>query len=281
MLEIIKDAIIDTLKIIPFLFLAFLFLEYIEHKMNEKNSKYLINNKKIGPIVGGILGTFPQCGFSAMATKLFSSRVITLGTLIAVYLSTSDELLPILISEGTSIITVLKIIGIKIVIGIIFGFIIDLIVSRKDNYHDNIHDECMHIHCHCEDGILKSSIHHTLNITLYLFLTTLFISFLIYFIGEDKISLFLANKNIISYFLASLVGLIPNCASSVIITELYLNELISLGTLISGLLTGCGVGLLILFKTNKNLKENIIILILIYFIGVICGSLIDLIGVMV
>lgn len=281
MLDIIKDAIIDILKIIPFLFITFIFLEYVEHKTSKKNSKYLINNKKIGPIIGGILGAFPQCGFSAMATKLFSSHVISLGTLIAVYLSTSDEMLPILLSSGTNIYVILKIIGIKLVIGIIFGFIIDLFYRKKVNNQPSFHDECLHEKCHCEKGILKSSIHHTLNITLYLFLTTLVINFLIYFIGEENISLFLANKNILSYFLSSLVGLIPNCASSIIITELYLNELISIGSMFSGLLTGCGVGLLILFRTNKNLKENIIILITIYFIGVLCGILIDLIGVVI
>lgn len=281
MLDIIKDAIIDILKIIPFLFITFIFLEYVEHKTSKNNSKYLINNKKIGPIIGGILGAFPQCGFSAMATKLFSSHVISLGTLIAVYLSTSDEMLPILLSSGTNIYVILKIIGIKLVIGIIFGFIIDLFYRKKVNNQPSFHDECLHEKCHCEKGILKSSIHHTLNITLYLFLTTLVINFLIYFIGEENISLFLANKNILSYFLSSLVGLIPNCASSIIITELYLNELISIGSMFSGLLTGCGVGLLILFRTNKNLKENIIILITIYFIGVLCGTLIDLIGVVI
>ena len=281
MLEVIKDAVIDIIKIIPFLFIAFLFLEYVEHKMSKKNSEYLINNKKVGPIIGGILGSFPQCGFSAMATKLFSSRVITLGTLIAVYLSTSDEMLMVMISNGTNVLAILKIIGIKVIIGIIFGFIIDFIYHKNTDFHDNIHDECLHDNCHCEDGILKSSIHHTLNITLYLFLTTLIINILIYFIGEDKISTFLTNKNILSYFLSSLVGLIPNCASSIIITELYLNGLISLGSLLSGLLTGCGIGLLILFKTNKNIRENIIILSLIYIIGVICGLVIDLIGVMI
>lgn len=279
MLDLVKDAIIDILKLIPFLFITFLILEYIEHKMSKRNSEYLINNKKIGPIIGGILGAFPQCGFSAMSTKLFSSRVITIGTLIAVYLSTSDEMLPLLISKGINVLVIIKIISIKVLIGIIFGFFIDLIYKRKTNYQKNIHEECIHDNCHCEDGILKSSIHHTLSITFYLFITTLIINFLIYFVGEDNISTFLTNKNILSYFLSSLVGLIPNCASSVIITELYLNEMISLGSLFSGLLTGCGIGLLILFKTNKNLKENLMILLIIYVIGVISGFLIDLLGI--
>ena len=281
MLDIVKDAFYDVLKLIPFLFLAFLILEYIEHKMSKKNREYLVNNKKIGPIIGGIMGAFPQCGFSAMATKLFSSRVITLGTLIAVYLSTSDEMLPLLISNGTNVLIILNIIGIKVLIGILCGFLIDLIYRKKENYQKNIHDMCEHDDCHCEKGLLKSSIHHTLNITFYLLLITLIINFIIYHVGEENISNFLMQKNALSYFLASLVGLIPNCASSVIITELYINGMISVGSMFSGLLTGSGVGLLILFRTNKNIKENLLVLSIVYLIGVLCGFLIDLLGVVI
>ena len=278
MLDIVLDTLIDVLKLIPFLFIAFLLLEYIEHKMSDKNQKYLINNTKLGPLVGGLLGSFPQCGFSAMATRLFSSRVITLGTLIAVYLSTSDEMLPIMLSNGTNVLIILKIIGIKIIVGIILGYIIDLIYQKKLDYNHEIHDMCHDDDCHCEKGILISSIHHTLNIVLYLFIVTLIINIIIYFVGEDSINSFLQNNGILTYFVSSLVGLIPNCASSIIITELYLSGMLSLGSLMSGLLTGAGVGLLVLFKTNKNVKENISILLIIYFIGVIMGYLIDLIG---
>ena len=165
MLDVLKDSLLDLLKIIPFLFVAFLILEYIEHKLSKKNEKILVNNKKIGPIVGGVLGAFPQCGFSAMATKLFSSRVITLGTLIAVYLSTSDEMLPILISNGTSLAVILKIIGIKVILGIIIGFIIDLVYRKKESHI--IHEECEKEHCHCEKGIFQSSLHHTISIVIY------------------------------------------------------------------------------------------------------------------
>ena len=279
MLDVLKDSLLDLLKIIPFLFVAFLILEYIEHKMSKKNEKILVNNKKIGPIVGGVLGAFPQCGFSAMATKLFSSRVITLGTLIAVYLSTSDEMLPIMISNGVSIITILKIIGIKVLIGILMGFIIDLVYKRKQEKH-TIHDDCLEEHCHCEKGIFKSSLHHTLNITIYLLITILLLNTIIYYVGEDAIEHFLLNNKGI-YFISSLIGLIPNCASSVVMTEIYTEGLCSFGFLISGLLTGAGVGLLLLFKTNKNLKENLVIICLLYFIGVVFGYLADLIGISV
>ena len=279
MLDVIKDSFLDLVKLIPFLFIAFLILEYIEHKMSKKNEKILTNNKRIGPIVGGILGAFPQCGFSAMATRLFSSRVITLGTLISVYLSTSDEMLAIMISNGTSILTILKIIGIKVVIGIIMGFIIDLFYKKKNMYH-TIHEECENEHCHCEKGIFISSLHHTLNITIYLLITIILLNTIIYYIGEDAIKNFLLN-NRGTYFISSLIGLIPNCASSVIMTEIYTEGFSSFGFLVSGLLTGAGVGLLILFKTNKNLKENIMIITILYFIGVIFGYLIDLIGISV
>ena len=279
MLDIIKDSLLDVLKLIPFLFIAFLFLEYIEHKMSKKNEKILVNNKKIGPIAGGVLGAFPQCGFSAMATKLFSSRVITLGTLIAVYLSTSDEMLPIMLSNGTNILTILKIIGIKVLIGIIMGFIIDLIYKKKKEKH-SIHEECEKEHCHCEDGILKSSLRHTLSIIVYLLITILILNTVIYYVDEDNIENFLLN-NKGTYFISSLIGLIPNCASSVIMTEIYTEGLCSFGFLISGLLTGAGVGLLVLFKTNKSIKENVLIIILLYVIGVIFGYLIDLVGIIV
>ena len=280
MLDIILDSLIDVLKLIPFLFIAFLLLEYIEHKMSKKNEKILVNNRKTGPIIGGVLGAFPQCGFSAMATKLFSSRVITLGTLIAVYLSTSDEMLPIMLSRGTNILTVLKIIGIKVFVGIFVGLLIDIFYKKKNDHYGSIHNMCNDEHCHCEEGILKSSLHHTVSITIYLLITILIFNIIIYYVGEDNIKEFLLNNKGM-YFISSLIGLIPNCASSVVMSEVYLSGMSSLGFLMSGLLTGAGVGLLILFKTNKNLKENIVIVFLIYIIGVIFGYLIDLLGIVI
>ncbi len=281
--EVLLDGLIDVLKLIPFLFIAFLILEYIEHKMSKKNKDILSKNKKVRPLVGSLLGAFPQCGFSSLATNLFSSRVITLGTLIAVYLSTSDEMLPLMIAEKINVLTIIKIIGTKFIIGLIFGYLIDLIYRKKHTKEEkidfHIHDMCHDHDCHCEEGIVKSSIIHTLKITLYIFIASILIGSLIYFIGEDNIKNILKHGNILTYFLASIIGLIPNCASSVIVTELYLNNMISVGTLLSGTLTGAGVGLLILFKENKHIKENLMIVSIIYFIGVLIGFLIDLIGV--
>lgn len=280
--EILHHTLLDTVKLIPFLLIAFLLLEFIEHKMSNKSKKILVKNQKYGPIIGSVLGAFPQCGFSVMATNLFNGRVITIGTLIAIYLSTSDEMLPILISNGTSFKIIVSIILIKVFIGILFGFIIDILFKKKNKVievNHEIHEICHDENCHCEDGIIKSSLKHTISIIFFILIANLLINLIIHNIGEDKISEFISNSNYFTYFLSSLIGLIPNCASSVIITELYLSEMITLGTMLSGVLTGSGIGILVLFRTNKDLKENLLILSLIYLIGVFSGIIIDLLGV--
>ena len=275
MTECIIDGVIDTLKLLPYLFITFVFLEFIEHKLSKKNQKVLAENEKYGPAVGGVLGALPQCGFSSMAANLFSSRVITMGTLIAVFLSTSDEMLPIMISEHANIILLLQIICFKIIINIVIGFIIDLKKKKKESME--ITHMCEHDHCDCKHkGIIRSSIKHTIKIGLFILIANLLINIVIFYIGEKNLSNLLLQKNIFTYFIASIIGLIPNCASSVIITELYLSNLISIGTLLSGLLTGSGLGILLLFKTNKKLKENLVILSIIYFVGVFIGLIVDL-----
>jgi len=279
MLEIFFDSVIDTIKLLPYLFITFIVLEFLEHKLNNKNQQLLSKSQKLGPLIGGVLGGFPQCGFSVVASRLFSSRVITVGTLIAVFLATSDEMIPIMISEKINILLILKIIGFKVLVGIIFGFIIDFIYKRNDyNKLEKIKNECEESNCHCnEKGIILSSIIHTFKIGLFILIANLIIGLIIEFVGEEKLANILLEKNILTYFLSSLIGLIPNCSSSVIITELYLSNLITVGTMMSGLLTGSGLGILLLFKTNKNRKENLFILSIIYFTGVLIGIIIDLI----
>lgn len=278
MVDVLLDGLIDTLKLLPYLLVTFLVLEFIEHKFSKKNQKLLSENKKYGPILGGLLGALPQCGFSSMAANLFSARVITMGTLIAVFLSTSDEMLPIMISEKINVLVLIKIIGFKVLVGIIIGFIVDLIYRKKVIDKEEIHELCEHDHCSCEhDGIFISSLKHTLKIGLFILIANLVINIIIFKVGEDNVSNLLLHKNILTYFLSSLVGLIPNCAGSVIITELYLSNMISIGTMLAGLLTGSGLGILLLFRTNKKLKENLIILSTIYFVGVVIGTLVDLI----
>ena len=285
MLEIIQDTLIDAIKLLPFLFITYLIMEYIEHKMGEKSKNVIKKSGRLGPIFGSILGVFPQCGFSVSATNLYAGRVITLGTLIAVYLSTSDEMLPIFISEAVSPIIILKILGIKLIIGMIAGILIDLIINlfNKDKIkeEDNeIGHICEEEHCHCnEKGIFKSAISHTLNIFLFIILITFIINIIVHFLGEERIASWILNKPIIGPMISSLIGLIPNCAASVIITNMYLENVISLGSMISGLLTGAGVGIAVLFKTNNKIKENIGIIALLYGIGVISGIIIELIGI--
>lgn len=282
MLEIIQDALIDTLKLIPFLFITYLIMEYIEHKTKDKTKETIKKSGKFGPLIGSILGVFPQCGFSVSATNLYAARVITLGTLIAVYLSTSDEMLPIFLSEAVPISTILKILGIKLLIGMIAGFIIDFVINIKNKNkieEQKIVGLCEKEHCHCEHGIFKSALKHTVNISIFILLITLIINIAIHFIGEETIAGFLQDKPILGPIIAGLIGLIPNCASSVILTQMYLENVITAATMISGLLVGAGVGLAVLFKTNKGIKQNISILCLLYSIGVISGIIIEMVGI--
>ena len=289
MLEIFKDilidALIDTAKLLPFLFITYLIMEYIEHKMTEKSKTTIQKAGRLGPLFGGLVGVVPQCGFSASATNLYAGRVITLGTLIAVYLSTSDEMLPVLISERVPISTIIKVLLIKLVIGIIAGFIIDFIlrlVKKEKVEKQHIEEICDHEHCHCDkDGIFKSAVKHTLSILAYIFIITLVINGIVEFVGEETIENFIGNHTIIGPVVSSLVGLIPNCAASVVITNLYVKNIINGASMIAGLLTGAGVGLIVLFKMNKNIKENIGIVALIYGIGVLSGILLQLSGVVI
>ena len=287
MLEIIEDTLIDAIKLLPFLFITYLIMEYIEHKMGEKSKKAIKKSGRFGPVIGGILGIFPQCGFSVSATNLYAGRVITLGTLIAVYLSTSDEMLPIFISEAVSPIIILKILGIKLIVGIIAGILIDIVINlinknKQKEENDEIGHICEEEHCHCnENGVFKSALKHTVNIFLFIILITFIINIVVYFVGEETIASWILNKPVIGPMITSLIGLIPNCAASVIITNLYLENVISLGSMIAGLLTGAGVGLAVLFKTNIKLKENIGIVALVYIIGVIVGMIIELLGIII
>lgn len=279
MLEVIEETLLDSIKLIPFLFIAYLIMEYIEHKTSQKSRETIKKSGKFGPLIGSFLGIFPQCGFSVVATNFYAGRVITLGTLISVYLTTSDEMIPIMISEAVPLWTILKILFVKLVIGIVAGFVIDfvlrLINKNKKIEEENIVDLCEHDHCHCEKGILKSSIHHTLSIFVFILIVTFIINTAIYFIGEENISNILLNKPIFGPIVSSLIGLIPNCASSVIITNMYLKNVINVGTMIAGLLVNAGVGLVVLFKTNKKIKENIAIICLIYIVGVISGIVLE------
>ena len=278
LLEILKEASLDTLKLLPFLFITYLIMEYLEHKTSDKVKKTIQKSGKFGPILGGIVGIFPQCGFSVSATNLYSARVITLGTLISVYLTTSDEMLPILLTESIPITTILIILGLKFIIGIIFGFLIDMvirIIKKGKTLEPKIQELCENEHCHCEEGILISTIKHTINIVIYIFIITLLINGIITLIGEKNIANFISGNLVLGPIIAGLIGLIPNCASSVILTELFVENVISIPILISGVSVNAGVGLLVLFKTNKNIKENLYIVGILYLTGVLSGIILQ------
>lgn len=279
MLHLIEHTLIDTIKLLPFLFIAFLIIELIEHKLSNKSKKIISKSGKLGPLLGGLLGLFPQCGFSVMATNLYVTRIISLGTLIAIYLSTSDEMLPILLSEQVQFSVIVKLLSIKLLIGMIYGFIIDLVL-RKTHKNENINYElCDDDNCHCENGIFFSTLKHTINTFIFILLVTLILNILLHVLGEDNLAKVFLKDSIFGPFISSLIGLIPNCGASVVITQLYLNGAITLGSTMAGLLTGSGVAIIVLFKSNKNVKENLIILGLLYAIGVVSGIIIDLIGI--
>lgn len=248
----------------------------------KKQKKWFKNLENLVLFLEVCFGIFPQCGFSAMAANLYAGRIITFGTLIAIFLSTSDEMLPILFSEAVPIDVILKILFIKLIIGMLAGFIIDFVIRKGmgQEEENKITQVCEHEHCHCEEGgILKSSFKHTINVFIYIFMISFILNTVIYLIGgEDNLANFILNKPILGPILAGIIGLIPNCASSVVLTQLYLSGVITVSTMLSGLLVGAGVGILILCKVNKNVKENVKIIGLLYVIGVIVGILLELCG---
>ena len=278
MLDVILDTLMDALKLLPFLFVAFLIIEAIEHKLSHKSKKVITKAGKVGPLFGSLLGAIPQCGFSVMATNLYVTRIVTLGTLISVYLSTSDEMLPVLLSNKTKFSVIFKIIITKVIIGMLFGFIIDFFLRKRKqtNIEKKHYDLCEHEHCDCSHGILKSAIKHTLITLIFILGTTLVLNICMEYFGNDMMNKVLLKNNIFGSFITSLIGLIPNCGSSVAITQLYLDHAISYGAMMGGLLTASGISLLVLFKINKSVKENVKILLLVYFLGAISGVILEL-----
>ena len=278
----LSQTIEDSVKLLPFLFFTYLLMELLEHTTGGKVQNKIKNAGKVGPLWGGLLGIMPQCGFSAAAASLYAGRVITVGTLLAVFLSTSDEMLPIFISESVAPATIIKILGAKVCIAIISGFLAELVyvnVFKKKEKDMDIHVVCEEEHCSCEDGVLKSALKHTLKIFVYILLITFILTLVIEMIGEDHLAVVFQNIPVVGEMIAALVGLIPNCASSVVITELYLSGIIGAGAMMSGLLVNAGVGLLVLFRLNRNWKQNAGIMAALYGFGVVWGVIIELLGI--
>lgn len=271
----------DTVKVVPFLFLTYLLMEFLEHKAGGAPERWLRTSGKVGPLIGGALGVLPQCGFSAAATGFYTGRMITTGTLIAVYLSTSDEMLPILISSGAPASTVLKLVGTKLVIGIAAGFAIDGITrliyrGRQHAQEPQIEELCERENCDCGDRFVLSALKHTVYITIFLLIFTFVLNLGVELVGEETIQSVVLDRPVLGSFLAALVGLIPNCASSVALTSLFADGVLSSGALLSGLMVNAGVGLAILFRNNRPVRDSFRVVAILFGISVVCGILIDL-----
>lgn len=274
-------AVKDTLNLIPFLFLTYLLMEWIEHKAAQRTADLAARAGRLGPLAGGLLGAVPQCGFSASASGLYAGGVISVGTLIAIFISTSDEMLPIMISEKVAPLRVLLILGVKMLCGIVIGFCVDLALRmrKRADRKEKIAAICEEENCHCHNGILLSSVFHTLRIAFFIFLLSFCIGLAIHFIGEEQIAAFASNAGVFTPIVAALVGLIPNCASSVVLTELFLSGVISTGAVIAGLIANSGVGMLVLFRVSKDLRANLFVVLTVFSSGALVGILFDLLGI--
>lgn len=278
----LEHSLLETLKLIPFLFLTYLLMEYLEHRSGNASQNWLRRSGHIGPLLGGALGLLPQCGFSAAASGLYTGRIITTGTLLAVYLSTSDEMLPLLISEKAPLPLILKLLLSKLVIGICAGFVIDVIsrlLRKKRNIEEptpQIEEMCEREHCNCEDHFAVSALKHTLQISLFVLAFTFLMHFAIELIGEDTLASLILDRPVLSNILAAILGLIPNCAPSVLLTKLYLNGLLGTGALLSGLLVNAGIGTAILWKNNRPVRDTLRVMLLLFCVGLLSGILIDL-----
>ena len=276
MKSVIFETLIDSFKLLPFLFITFLIIELFEHKLKKQSKKIIMKSGKFGPLLGSFLGIIPQCGFSVAATNLYVTRIISIGTLIAVYLSTSDEMIPILIAEHAPLLLIIKIILVKFIIGVIFGYILDLIFRKKELEKQD-YSICKKEHPNVKNKIIIPSLKHTINIFLFILLCNFIINFIMDFGGEKYLEVLLLKNNIFSSFITSLIGLIPNCASSVVLSELFLKDAISFSSFIAGLTSGAGIASLVLLKINKNKKQTLFIITLVYFIGVFSGLVIEII----
>ncbi len=271
-------ACIDTLKAIPFLFLAYLLMEFIEHKASSKMESTLAKIGHSGPFAGSLLGCIPQCGFSATASNLYTAGLVTEGTLIAVFLATSDEAIPILISNPSSYNSIWKIIISKIIIGVVMGFGVDIALKLLKIKKVSV-DMCKDCGCEEESGIWRPTLIHTLKTTLFIFIVNIIIGYAIHLLGEDRLSEILLSGHFAQPFITALFGLIPNCAISSAITALYINGSLSFGATISGLCSGAGVGLAVLLKANPIKKENLRIILTMYLSSSLIGLLLMLLNI--
>ncbi len=318
--HVLGHSLSDTLYLVPFLFVTYLAMEWLEHKTGAKTQEAIRHAGAAGPVVGALLGVVPQCGFSAMSATLYAGRVITLGTLFAVFLSTSDEMLPIFLAEQVPLPTILSIMGAKVIIGMVMGFIVDAVLrlARRDRQSLRIHELCEqdqcgcshdcgtceenpelayehtddccascthehHAHDHSHDstwkGIVLSALKHTVQVMVFIFVITFALDWVLEVVGEDALGDIMAANPAFSVFASALVGLIPNCAASVVIADLYIEGVLGAGAMLAGLLVSAGVGLLVLVRANRHWKQNVAIIAALYATGVLWGLAANALGV--
>lgn len=270
--DIFVDAGADVFKMLPFLFTAFLVIEALEHYSTEFTEKILKKVGKAGPVAGALLGCVPQCGFSVMAANLYAGGVISVGTLLSVFAATSDEAVLIIMGNPGQGKEILFLLAVKVAVAVVAGYIVDVFFGKYISTKKVSGGLCEHCGCHEHNaGILKPALRHTVKIFVYLFVFTLALNLCIELVGVKQLSEYLLGDTWLQPAIAALIGLIPNCAASVILTQLYLNGAISFASVIAGLSSGAGVGLVVLFKMNRNKKENMKILGMLYLIAVTAG----------
>ncbi len=268
----------DTLEILPFLFATYLVMEWAEHKAGDRIEGFVSRTGRAGPLIGALVGLAPQCGFSAASAGLYSGGLLSAGTLMAVFLATSDEMIAVLFSSGIPIKSILIILGVKFAIAVLAGYLVDAVWKVSRPRH-NFESHCEHEGCHCEErGIFKSALFHTVKIFVFVFVVSLAVHSVVELAGEDTLGKLFSGIPVLSNIIAALIGLIPNCAASVVLTQLYVEGILSAGAMISGLLVGAGTGLLVLFRVNGRVKDNLKFLGLLYLIGVIGGILTDFVN---
>lgn len=284
MIDVILDTVLDFIKLLPFLFITYLIMEWIEHNTHEGSQNLIKKAGPFGPVIGAIAGMFPQCGFSASGSTFYAGRIISMGTLIAIYMSTSDEMLPVMIAESAPVSLIAKVLIIKVICAIIGGLIIDFLIfpTRKTEQIVDVDELCTDEHCGCKSeghNVLIPAIRHTVKTGLFIFIVSFVLNVTLEFAGDGTIPAVFTNIPFVENMIAAVVGLIPNCAASVALTTLFIEGAISFSALISGLLAGAGVGLLVLFRVNNHQKENLRILGILYMFSVVLGFFVSFIGI--
>lgn len=298
-LHVLEHSALDTLRLVPFLFVTYLAMEALEHASAERVQAVVERSGKAGPVVGALLGAVPQCGFSAMAATLYAGRVVTAGTLVAVILSTSDEMVPVFLAHQEPLGRLLAIVAVKVLMGVVVGLLVDVALRawhRAGDGRPHISELCERAHCHCEEAdhdhdhghehghgrwaIVRSAAVHTVQVGVWILVITFAFGLVIELVGTDALAALLVNHPVRATFVSALVGLVPNCGASVAITELYLEGVLTTGPMLAGLLSSGGVGLLVLWRTNASAGQNAVITAFVYAVSVAVGLVAGMLGIL-